>query len=177
MGDVTQAANLNWVYILLGVLIILVALRFIIELVDYFKKRGGITTTADRRNATVDSTAEKVDELVKVVNKISDKQNSIEERLSKIEEDNKSYRQNDTRNELIKMYRYYYNDHSNPMKAWTQIEHDGFINLYSEYDKNNGNGFVHNTIYPDMMSLTVIQMTQAADLAKLYASRGASGIN
>lgn len=177
MNDVNQAVNLNWLYIILGVLVALVALRFVLELIDYFKKRGGITTITDRRNATVDATAEKVDQLIESINKISDKQNSIEERLGKIEADNQSYRQNDTRNEILKLYRYYCNAHTNPMAAWTQIEHDGFVQLYNEYDKNNGNGFVHGTIYPEMMSLTVIQMSQTSDVAALYASRGHVSMN
>jgi chromosome segregation ATPase len=78
---------------------------------------------------------------------------------------------NALRAKILDEYRLYTDDHKNPMKAWSEMEHHSFFKLVEDYESLGGNDYVHKTILPAMNELDVIPMTDLEKLKELYISR------
>lgn len=78
---------------------------------------------------------------------------------------------NSLRSKIIDEYRLYTNEAKNPRKAWTEMERDAFNNLVEDYLSLGGNGYVQNTIVPEMDKLDVVSMSNLVAVKALYDSR------
>lgn len=182
MNETQLLMEVDFKTVFTGLIIIGVALKFIYELASYFADKLGIEFKWQRRKKEdreiMLATSEKVNDLVEIVKGLSAGQEELRanqevlhQKIVDVEEENIKYRQSDTRNEIIKLYRYFCDETSNPMKAWTKIEYDSFMQLYEVYSLNRGNSYIHDEIYPEMQKLGLIELTDTERLAKLYASR------
>ena len=68
-------------------------------------------------------------------------------------------------------YRYFTSKEHNPLQAWTRMESEAFWELFSDYEKVNGNGYVHTVVQPAMNLLKVIEMSDEEDIAELMKHR------
>lgn len=93
------------------------------------------------------------------------------EKLLRFEAEIKSRDRNKLKSNLLSWFHYYTNDTKNPQHAWTEMEADVFWSSFSDYEKLNGNGFMHSDVQPAMNALEVIRMDDQERLASLYASR------
>ena len=59
----------------------------------------------------------------------------------------------------------------NPMKAWSQLEHDSWMARYEDYIECGGNGDMQRRIYPDMCDLMIVHMDDEQKLYELMRSR------
>ena len=168
-------SEVNVFTIITGIILIGASLKFVIELFEWIFKKFGIESKRAREkhgeHDLLIETVNKVDKLINHVETISENQEILKQKIDTIEEENIKYRQSDTRNEIIKLFRYFCDTHSNPTKAWTRVEHDSFMQLYEVYSSNKGNSYVHDEIYPTMQSLNIIEINEAQKLAELYSSR------
>jgi len=82
----------------------------------------------------------------------------LDERLSKSEEDSKIRTRNRLEDKLLEHYRHYTNPKTNPSLSWTSMESDAFWRLFKDYENAGGDGYMHSTVRPAMMNLTVIDM-------------------
>lgn len=78
---------------------------------------------------------------------------------------------NALRAKILDEYRLYTDEHKNPMKAWSEMEHHSFFKLVEDYESLGGNDYVHKTILPAMNELDVIPMADLEKLKELYTSR------
>lgn len=101
-----------------------------------------------------------------------DKQVHIEEHFTEIDskidgliaminaqhEENREIKKNELREKLMNLYRFHTSLEKNPEQEWTEVEAEVFWNLFNDYEKLGGNGFMHNTVKPAMKKLKVVTM-------------------
>ena len=75
------------------------------------------------------------------------------------------------KNSLLQSYRYYCSTTKNPMHAWTELEKEVFDNLFDDYEKLGGDGFMHSVVQPEIEKLDVIPMSDVEQIQLLYSSR------
>lgn len=92
-------------------------------------------------------------------------------RLVQMEDDTARMERNKLRDRLLQNYRYFTSKEHNPLQAWTRMESEAFWELFSDYEKVNGNGYVHTVVQPAMNLLTVIEMGDEEDVAELMKHR------
>ena len=106
-----------------------------------------------------------------------DKQASIEQHFSEIDkkidnlivliseqrkeinaqhEETRDIKKNELREKLLQMYRTYTSLDLNPEQEWSEMEAEVFWDLFKDYEKLGGNGFMHNTVKPAMQALKVV---------------------
>lgn len=99
-----------------------------------------------------------------------DKQASIEKHFSEIDtkidnliqmmneqhEETREIKRNELREKLLNMYRFYTSIEQNPKQEWNEMEAEVFWDLFKDYEKLGGNGFMHNTVKPAMKALKVV---------------------
>lgn len=109
----------------------------------------------------------KDESILSVCEKIEKIGQKLDDRLIELERREK----NSLRAKILNEYRLYTNEHKNPMKAWTEMEHHSFFKLVEDYESLGGNDYVHGTIIPAMNELDVIPMDRLTKIKELYDSR------
>lgn len=67
-------------------------------------------------------------------------------------------KKNELREKLLNMYHHYTSLEQNPEQEWSEIEAEVFWNLFKDYEKLKGNGFMHSIVKPAMMKLKVVSI-------------------
>lgn len=96
------------------------------------------------------------DSLKKEIKEIREGFGTIIDRLDNIEEQNKERERSKLRSMLLENYRYYTNEVHNPSQSWTRMESEVFWELFHEYEKAGGNGYMHTVVRPAMEELIVV---------------------
>ncbi len=96
---------------------------------------------------------------------------SILDRLDKTEQESHERELNNLRDKLIERYRYYTSDEHNCTHGWTRMESDSFWQIFKDYEKLGGNGYMHTTVQPEMLGLEIIEMDDEERLTTLMKSR------
>lgn len=91
----------------------------------------------------------------------------LDERLDRLERREK----NSLRQKILQEHRIFTDEHMNPMRAWTEMEHHSFFKLVEDYEELGGNDYVHSEVLPAMNRLRVIPMSDRNTLYELMASR------
>ena len=98
---------------------------------------------------------------------VADNQNVLNERLDRLEKREK----NSLRQKILQEHRLFTDEKTNPMKAWTEMEHHSFFELVKDYEELGGNDYVHSDVLPDMNRLRIILMSDRDALYELMNSR------
>lgn len=120
----------------------------------------------------IDEIKSNQDKITIEVNNLSQRQDELYARQEAFEKDWRDFNLNAMRDNLLQGYRYYTNLKKNPMQAWTEMEKDVFDNIFNNYEKLGGNGFMHSVVQPEMSKLDIIKMSNDTKIKELYASRG-----
>lgn len=96
---------------------------------------------------------------------------NITTRLDKIEDERKERERIKLGNLLLQSYNMYADKNKNPLLAWTEMEANAFWELFSQYEKNGGNGHMHSVVQPAMQALRIIKMDDPQQLYELMQSR------
>lgn len=113
-------------------------------------------------------------EYMDIVNGITQKQDEILDKVDALTEQSRKYQLADIRETLLQAYRYYTNEDTNKSLCWTEIEHHSWNEQYDVYVQNGGNGYMQNTVKPDMDRLRIIALNDYDGMAELMASRSKS---
>ena len=57
---------------------------------------------------------------------------------------------NELREKLVAQYRHFTSLEMNPRQEWTILDAETFWELFADYEKYGGNGFMHSTVKPAM---------------------------
>lgn len=90
------------------------------------------------------------DELRSEIAELRNSQQQTAARLQKMDEEQRTLKRNELRDRLLEAYRYY-----TGKGTWNIMEADVFWELFCDYEKLGGDGFVHGTIEPAMRALPV----------------------
>ena len=102
---------------------------------------------------------------------LQDAQQDIVSRIDKMEQNFMKTERNRLRENIISSYRYYTDKEKNPMQAWTRMESEAFWEVFSDYEDQNGDGYVHTVVQPAMNLLYIIEMEDEESLSELAKSR------
>ena len=130
--------------------------------------RAEITTVHDNLEDKILKLEQKVDTKI---DGLQDTLDDIMKHLKEIDDDRKKRERNKAREELLQGHRMFCDVDKNPMKAWSQLEHDSWMARYEDYTECGGNGDMQRRIYPDMCDLMIIHMDDEEKLYELMRSR------
>lgn len=149
---------------------------------EYFHKKWEAEAIRDAEIKRVIETTEKYPEYraqsIKIQRELQDEiqsiKKSIEEHTRQLEQmriDNEDRERSKLRDRLLQSFRYYTSIEKNPMQAWTRMESEAFWELFKEYERAKGNGYMHSDVKPTMMMLSIVEMTDADAITELMHSR------
>ena len=142
--------------------------NFIVTVHDNLQER-------DETIKTVNDSLKQIQEQQKTITdditKLFNRQEELYERQNSFEKNWNSFNLTKMKNSLLQSYRYYCSTTKNPMHAWTELEKEVFDNLFSDYEKLGGDGFMHSEVQPEMEKLDVIPMSDVEQIQLLYSSR------
>lgn len=98
------------------------------------------------------------DELRGEIAELRSSQQQTAQRLQKMDEEQRTLKRNELRDRLLEAYHYY-----TGKGAWNIMEADVFWELFSDYEKLGGDGFVHGKIEPAMRALPVQTISAQED--------------
>lgn len=99
-------------------------------------------------------------ELEEKISALKQSQDENTERLKIMEESQKRLERNKLRDRILQSYRYYTDKERNPGQTWNRMEAEAFWELFGEYEKRGGNGYVHTVVQPAMNLLTIVEMDE-----------------
>lgn len=110
-------------------------------------------------------------ELTASIKAMEKTQTQNSEHLVELEKKIVSYELSITRDRLIHNYRYFTSPKTNPSQAWTELEKEAFFELFKTYEERGGDGYMHDTVQPAMLLLTVIPMSDHEAIIELMHTR------
>lgn len=102
-------------------------------------------------------------ELEEKIEELKRSQDANTERLKIMEESQKKLERNKLRDRILQSYRYFTDKDRNPAQTWNRMEAEAFWELIGEYEKRDGDGYVHTVVIPAMNLLTVVEMNELLD--------------
>lgn len=173
MNELIELTKIDFVYIICIVITILAAARKIIPVFEWFIKKLGLETKWMRNkkaehnllietSKNLSSLQEKHDESVKqsirhdelikkdILN-LTDMVNDIANTLSQMQEKENETKLKELKGSLIR----YYNKFKN-IGEWSKLEKDAFWDLFDDYEKRGGDGYMHSIVEPVMRELEEI---------------------
>ena len=154
MGAIEYATQINYILVILGFFAILFAIKEIIEIFSYFKKKFRIKTGADEDKETLEeriATLEKHDKWqYNEISKISKGIDDIKEQLKERDIKDKAKTVATLRNQL-------YDLHNKSMERG-YVDKSGlktFLELGKIYEDAGGDDIYHDKLKPEIMNLPI----------------------
>lgn len=148
MESITKLFNLDITYIIIGIFIIIYGFLSIIDVIGKFSVYIGKPVrwkqNVDADHKMLIETGQKLTCLAETVDKISSTLNEMERKSNETEIKK-------LKDSLIR----YYNEYKNIGK-WSELEKDAFWDLFDDYEKRGGDGYIHTIVEPTMRGLIEI---------------------
>lgn len=148
MQSITELFNLDITYIIIGIFVIIYGLLSIVEVIGKFSVYIGKPVkwkqNIDADHKLLIETGRKLTCLTETVDKISSA-------LEEMERKNNETEIKRLKDSLIR----YYNEYKNIGK-WSELEKDAFWDLFDDYEKRGGDGYIHTIVEPIMRGLIEI---------------------
>ena len=154
MGAIEYATQINYILVILGLFAILFAIKEIIEIFSYFKKKFRIKTGADEDKETLEeriATLEKHDRWqYNEISKISKGIDDIKEQLKERDIKDKAKTVATLRNQLYDLH--------NKFMERGYVDKSGlktFLELGKIYEDAGGDDIYHDKLKPEIMNLPI----------------------
>lgn len=148
MEAITKLFNLDITYIIIGIFIIIYGFLSIVDVIGKFSVYIGKPVrwkqNIDADHKLLLETGQKLTCLAETVDKISTT-------LDEMERKNNETEIKKLKDSLIR----YYNEYKNIGK-WSELEKDAFWDLFDDYEKRGGDGYIHTIVEPIMRGLIEI---------------------
>lgn len=96
-------------------------------------------------------------ELEEKIEDLKKSQDANTEKLHQMEENQMRESRNRLRDTLLERYRYYTDSSRNPSQSWTSMESEAFWELFGDYERAGGDGYMHRTVQPAMNNLRIVE--------------------
>ena len=165
MGAIEYATQINYILVILGFFAILFAIKEIIEIFSYFKKKFRIKTGADEDKETLEeriATLERHDKWqYNEISKISDVVEHIKDEVTLMRKQRDEDKLAEYKDKVGQSYRCYkerkYSEEE-PIPDWNHMEKEALEGLIKQYESHGGkNSFVHSIVEPEMQTWKVIE--------------------
>ena len=95
-------------------------------------------------------------ELEDKIEELKKSQDANTKELQQMKKDQMRESRNRLRDTLLERHRYYTDPTRNPDQSWTKMEAEAFWELFGDYERAGGDGYMHTDVQPDMNRLHVI---------------------
>lgn len=171
MKELTEVlTKINFVQLILWIVVILVAIKFLWELIGWMSDKFGIELKSTREKKekyklltdTVNGLAQLKKEVDKdeaetqsvadAIANLSTEIKGIVDRLDKMEEKNDNTERARLKDRIAQSYRVYHDK-----GCWTEMERESFYELIRDYESHKGdNSFVHTICEPESFTWKII---------------------
>lgn len=170
MDAIQELLKLNFAYIFTSVFIIVIGIRTITSLFEWFIAKLGLETkwmrkrkaehqllvqTSQNLAALQQKHDESVrqsirhDEMIKSdISSLTDTVNGIAVTLNAMQAKENETKLKEIKGSLVR----YYNKYKD-IGEWSKLEKDAFWDLFDDYEKRGGNGYIHTIVEPTMREL------------------------
>ena len=97
-------------------------------------------------------------ELQGEINGLRTAQEKSTKRLEKMEQEQNRRERNRIRDRLLQSYRYYTSKASNPDGSWNRMEAEAFWEMFGDYERAGGDGYMHSIVQPAMNMLQITEI-------------------
>lgn len=164
MGDIESLTHINYLTVILGVFTILIAVKYIIELFSYFKKKFGIKTCIETEKDSIEGRITKLEEHDKWqydnITEMSDMLGDIKEEVTLMRTQRDNDKLAEYKDKVGQSYRYYHArkySEEEPVPYWNHMEKEALEGLIKQYESHGGsNSFVHSIVEPEMQTWKLI---------------------
>lgn len=175
MDVITELTTLNFSTIIIGIFIILSAIIAVYEMVGKisviigkpikkYKQREEDHRLVMENAKTIKQLTEdhkesvkqsiRHDEMIKNdLLSLTDTVNGIANTLEKMQENNNETKLKELKDSLIRYYNKY-----KTIGEWSKLEKDAFWDLFEDYEKRGGDGYIHSIVEPVMRELREIDL-------------------
>lgn len=94
-------------------------------------------------------------ELEQKIGELKKSQDENTKKLHQMEETQMRESRNRLRDTLLERYRYYTDPSRNPSQSWTSMESEAFWELFGDYERAGGDGYMHTEVQPAMNRLRI----------------------
>lgn len=94
-------------------------------------------------------------ELEDKISELTKSQDANTKKLHEMEETQNRESRNRLRDILLERYRYYTDPVRNPSQSWTTMEAEAFRELFGDYERAGGDGYMHSVVQPAMTRLRI----------------------
>lgn len=101
-------------------------------------------------------------ELEQKIGELKKSQDENTKKLHQMEETQMRESRNRLRDTLLERYRYYTDASRNPSQSWTSMESEAFWELFGDYERAGGDGYMHTEVQPAMNRLHVVDRRDQA---------------
>ena len=173
MNTIQELFNINFSYVFVSVFAILIGIKAIVSLFEWFIEKLGLETkgikckreerellkqtsanlTALQKQQIEDrQVSNQHDKIIKQdLSKLSDTVNGIVITLEKMQHKNNESELRRLKDSLVRYYNKY-----KEIGKWSKLEKDAFWDLFDDYEQRGGDGFIHSIVEPVMRELTEI---------------------
>ena len=170
MEIITELTTINYLSLFLKIFTILIGAKAIISVLEWFCEKLGLQNkwTRNKHDLLIKTTQglsllqqkhdESVrqsirhDEMLKTdISSLTDTVNGIAATLCDMQIKNNQTKIKEMKSSLI----HYYNKYKDSGE-WSKLEKDAFWDLFDDYEKRGGNGYIHSIVEPAMRELREI---------------------
>ena len=170
MQEITELTKINFSSMFTTVFIVLIGIKAIVSLLEWVIEKLGLETKWLKKkredHSLLIQTSQKLselqerhdksvkesirhDELIKAdLSVLTSTVNGIADTLNRMQEKDNETKLKELKGSLIR----YYNKYKD-MGEWSRLEKDAFWDLFDDYEKRGGDGFIHSIVEPVMREL------------------------
>ncbi len=174
MEAIQALLNINFPYVFISVFVILAGLKSTVSLFEWVIERLGLETKNMRKrreehNLLIQTSQDlsklqeqheesvrqsiRHDEMIKSdISSLTDSINGIANTLSDMQAKENETKLKEIKGSLIR----YYNKYKD-IGIWSKLEKDAFWDLFDDYEKRGGDGYIHSIVEPVMRELTEVE--------------------
>lgn len=170
MNAIKELTTLDFSFVFVSVFIILIGIKAIVSLFEWFIEKLGLETKGMRKkkeehNLLIQTSQGLIqlqekheesvrqsirhDEIIKAdISSLTDKVNEIADTLSVMQKKDNETKLKELKGSLIRYYHKY-----KDIGEWSKLEKDAFWDLFDDYEKRGGDGYIHTIVEPAMREL------------------------
>lgn len=170
MSAIKELTTLDFSLVFVSVFIILIGIKAIVSLFEWFIEKLGLETKGMRKrkeehNLLIQTSQGLIqlqekheesvrqsichDEMIKAdISSLTDKVNEIADTLSVMQKKDNETKLKELKGSLIRYYHKY-----KDIGEWSKLEKDAFWDLFDDYEKRGGDGYIHTIVEPTMREL------------------------
>ena len=170
MNAIKELTTLDFSLVFVSVFIILIGIKAIVSLFEWFIEKLGLETKGMRKkkeehNLLIQTSQGLIqlqekheesvrqsirhDEIIKAdISSLTDKVNEIADTLSDMQKKDNETKLKELKGSLIRYYHKY-----KDIGEWSKLEKDSFWDLFDDYENRGGDGYIHTIVEPAMREL------------------------